>query len=370
MNETGRTWAQISMDALENNYSQIIKRLPEDCGYCGIVKADAYGHGATAVAEKLQELGVSYLAVATAWEALELRENGITAPILVLGPCPASLITELSDKNVTVSVGDIALAKEYSRRLGDRRIKVHVKVDTGMSRLGIVCAGRLEEAARAIQSIIMFRNFDCEGIFTHFATSDEDFDGGNTYEQLSLFESIINRVRQTTGFEFRIRHCANAGALASYPDAMMDMCRAGIALYGYPPNFLAGYRPVMTLKTRVVHVKEIPAHTTVSYGRTWRSERNTRLAVIPVGYADGLFRSLSGKIDVTIGIQKARQVGRICMDMCMIDVTDIDTVRPGSEVTIFGDGAFETAESLAKKAGTISYEILCAVSKRVPRIVV
>jgi len=370
MNETSRTWAQISLDALENNYDRIMDRLPESCGFCSIMKADAYGHGVVPVAQKLEELGIRYMAVATAWEAIRLRESGIQSPILVLGPCPANMVVQLADLDITVSVADVSIAKEYCRRLGDRRIKAHIQVDTGMGRLGIFCPGRLEEASRMIESIILLRNLDCEGIFTHFATSDEPNDGGNTREQLHLFLGIIDRVRKTCGFEFAIRHCANAGALASYPEAMLDMCRAGIPLYGYAPEGITGLRPVMTLKTRVVHVKEVPALTAVSYGRTYRTDRKTRLAVIPVGYADGLFRSLSGKIDVTIGITKARQVGRICMDMCMIDVTDNESVRPGSEVTVFGDGAFENADTLARKAGTIPYEILCAISSRVPRVVV
>ncbi len=370
MDDTSRTWAQISMEALENNYTRISQMLPENCGYCVIVKADAYGHGAPAVARRLQQLGARYMAVATAAEAVELRESGITAPILVLGACPPNMVPEMASKGITLSVGDRDTAAEFSRRVGDRTLTVHVKVDTGMSRMGIVCVGRLEEAAKEVSSILKFRNLRCEGIFTHFSTSDELFDGGNTLEQLSLFNSLIDRVRKTTGYSFKIRHCANSGALMGYRESLMDMCRAGIALYGYPPGSIEGIMPVMTLKTRIVHIKDIPQGATVSYGRKFRAGRKTRVGVLPVGYADGLFRCLSGKLDVTVGSARARQIGRICMDMCMIDITDIDVAEVGSEVTVFGEGAYETAQTLADKAGTIPYEILCSVSGRVPRVVV
>ena len=365
MEDRSRTWAEISLDALEQNYKTIVSRLPGKCRFMGLVKADAYGHGAVRVAEKLQSLGANYLAVATPSEALELRGAGIGLPVLVLGATQPDMICSLADEDITQTVVSAQAAKAYCGALGDRSLRVHIKVDTGMSRLGIVCSGRLEEAAREIQEILLLPNLECEGIYTHLATSDLPYDN-NTNEQVRLFNSLVDRVYKTSGFLFQIKHCANSGAYINYPETMGDMCRPGIALYGYPPAGFAGLRPVMTLKTRIAQIKDIAPGAGVSYGRTYIADRKMRLAVLPVGYADGLHRCLSGRFAFTIGSKRAPQIGRICMDMCMADVTDIEA-GPGDEAIVFGENAFENASTLAARAGTIPYEILCAVSSRVPR---
>ncbi len=370
MYDRSRTWADISLSALEHNYRTIEARLPEGCRMLSVVKANAYGHGACEVASRLAQLGASYLAVATPWEALELRNAGIRTPLLVLGHTPGQMVARLAKEDITISVSSAQQAREYSLALGGERIKAHIKVDTGMARLGVVCMGRLEEGAREVQQILLEHALDCEGIFTHFSTADEPADGGNTKDQYSLFCNLIDRVKKTSGKEFAIRHCANSGAIGQYAGTMMDMCRPGLALYGYASPGLSGLQPVMSFKTRIVEIKEVSPGTGVSYGRTFTSRRKTRLAVLPVGYADGLLRCLSGKFDLTVRELRAPQVGRICMDMCMADVTDIEGVCEGDEVTIFGAEAYENAETLARKAGMIPYELLCAVSARVPRFCV
>jgi len=370
MYDRSRTWADISLSALEHNYRTIEARLPEGCRMLSVVKANAYGHGACEVASRLAQLGASYLAVATAWEALELRNAGIRTPLLVLGHTPGQMVAELAKKDVTISVSSAKQAREYALALGGERIKAHIKVDTGMARMGVVCMGRLEEGAREVQQILLEHALDCEGIFTHFSTADEMADGGNTKDQFSLFNSLLDRVNKTAGVDFAIKHCANSGAIGQYAGTLMDMCRPGLALYGYASPGLSNLIPVMSFKTRIVEIKEVAPGTGVSYGKTFTARRKTKLAVLPVGYADGLLRCLSGKIDFTIGGLRAPQVGRICMDLCMADITDLENVNEGDEVTIFGADAYETAQTLARKAGTIPYELLCAVSARVPRFCV
>ena len=367
-----RTWAEIDLDALSYNYRVLRDHVGADVKFLGVVKADAYGHGAVQVSRTLQELGADYLAVSSIDEAAELRCNGITMPILILGHTPREQVGRLMDLHITQAVSCQAKALEYSEeavRHGGE-LTVHIKVDTGMSRLGYLVSGRhFATGTAAICAACALPGLRAEGIFTHFAVADEP-DGGSrayTQEQLSLFRRVIDAVEAQRGQRFALRHCANSGGVASYPDSFMDMVRPGILLYG--GGELAsqlGLRPVMTLKTTVSTIKTYEPGTDISYGRRYTTPRVTRMGVVPYGYADGFFRCLSDRCALMTAAGAAPQRGRICMDMCMIDLTDLPSVQVGDEVEIFGRN--QRVDVLADAAGTIPYELTCAVSRRVPRI--
>ena len=361
-----RTWVEVDLDAIEANYRAIRATLPQGCRFLGVVKANAYGHGAIPVARRLEKLGCDYLAVACFDEAAQLRQAGITLPILILGPSPAELAPELARLHLTQAVGDWGMAQALSRTLHGETLTIHMKVETGMGRTGFTAgdAGSLVE----MQQTLSLPGLAVEGIFTHFAVSDE-FGDDFTVTQFNRFMSTIGALETATGHKFAIRHCANSGAVINYPWACLDMVRPGLALYGMYPAAERGQltlRPAMALKSRVGIITTHQPGDTVSYGRTFTVERPSRFAVVLIGYADGLHRVLSGKMEVLIRGQRAPQRGRICMDMCMVDVTDLPEVRPGDEVTIFGEDM--PIETLAEQAGTISYELCCAPAPRIPRV--
>ena len=375
MNEPKRTWAEVDLGAIRHNYEQLRKKAGKNVKFLGVVKADAYGHGALPVAETLQRAGADYLAVACLDEAEALRRGGIALPILILGVTDPKYTEELIRFELTSAVADLKSAEEMSRiaeSLG-RKVRVHLKVDTGMGRIGFICRGDRDPAGQMLQAAGL-PGLDVEGIFTHFATSDMPGEGdAYTEEQFGAFRALVLRLEKARGERFEIRHCANSGALTGHPDKFLDMVRPGIALYGCYPSELTGgldLQPAMAVRTRVVQVRELEPGDSVSYGRRFSAERPTRTAVVPIGYADGLHRVLSGKIDMLIRGRRAPQIGRICMDMCMLDVTDIPEIREGDVVTFFGrDGnARIPVEEQAEKAGTISYEMLCAMSPRVERV--
>lgn len=367
-----RTWAEIDLDALTYNYRALKAHIGDDVRFMGIVKADAYGHGSVHVSRCLQEAGADYLAVSSIDEAMELRTNGITMPILILGHTPRDQTPKLIENNITQAVTCEAKAINYSNeavKLG-KTLKIHIKVDTGMSRLGYLCEGDFfDGGVKGIVEDCQMPGLDAEGIFTHFAMSDEDGEEALEYtqHQFDLFKRVISSVEEQWGSKFRLRHCANTGATARYPETHLDMVRPGLLLYGYG-SFAQelGLKPVMTLKTAVQTIKSYPANTKVSYGGTYTTTRKTRMGVLPYGYADGFLRSLSNKAVVMTSEGPARQCGRICMDMSMIDLTDKMSVGVGSEVEVFGKN--NPIEDMAAAAGTIPYELVCAVSKRVPRI--
>ncbi len=369
-----RTWAEVNLSVLEHNYIALSEMLPRACRFMGVVKADAYGHGAVPVAKRLEALGADYLGVACLDEAIELRAAGLRIPILILGYTPSVYAAELLRHDITQTVFDISGAAALSRAAKDagKKLKVHIKIDTGMSRLGIFCGDEdsgsvAEQAARICAMDGLF----CEGIFTHFSAADTDEEF--TMLQLGRFLSLLD-VLNKRGIHFAIRHCANSAAVLNYPCTHMDMVRPGIALYGHYPvegmEPLCSLMPVMELKTRIADVKALPAGASVSYGRTHILHRDSRLAVLPVGYADGFSRLFSDKLEVLIHGKKARLAGRVCMDLCMADVTDIPNVKQGDVAVLYGSdgGATQSIEVGAGLAGTISYELLCSVSQRIPRI--
>ena len=367
-----RTWAVIDLDALGENYEKLRRHIGPDVKFLGVVKADAYGHGAIRVAEVLEKRGADYLAVSSIDEAMELRLGGIAMPILILGHTPKEQVEKLIENHITQAVTCKAKALEYSEeavRCGGT-LKVHIKVDTGMSRLGYLVSGaHFESGAEGICEACRLPGLDAEGIFTHFAVSDEEDRESRAYtrEQFELFTSVIEKAEEKLGRKFALRHCANTGAVAYWPEMMLDMVRPGLLLYGYGDGARRlGLRPVMRLMTSVSTIKVYEPGTSVSYGRIFKTERTTRMGVVPYGYADGFFRCLSNRCSLMTAYGPAPQRGRICMDMCMIDLTDLPEVDVGDEIEIFGPE--NPVERLADLAGTIPYELTCAVSKRVPRV--
>lgn len=362
-----RTWAEIDLDALAHNYRALRSNLEPGCRFVGVVKANAYGHGAVPVAKKLEELGAEYLAVACLDEAVELRQAGITAPVLILGGTPGQFAGELLRYDVTQTVFDLTTAKEYSAaaQKAGKPLKVHIKVDTGMGRLGFVG----EDRVGSIKEVCALPGLEAEGLFTHFA----DADGSEEYTmaQFTNFLDLRDALAKE-GVTFKINHCAASAAVLHYPCTHLDMVRPGIALYGHYPDEEtvgldgAGLIPVMTLKTRVAAVRTLPAGSCISYGRTHVLSRESRLAVLPIGYADGLHRGLSNRMEVAFDGRPAPIVGRICMDLCMADVTDLPQVKPGDVAEVFGKNL--PVEDKSDALGTISYECLTSVSRRVPRV--
>lgn len=385
-----RTWAETDLDALKYNYIKIREhvnkksagKLSENSSdskprsgyvkFLGVVKADAYGHGAIRVSKTLEELGADYLAVSSIDEGMELRLNGIYMPILILGHTPKEQVANLIKYNITQAVTCRAKALEYSEAAvaAGGTLKVHIKVDTGMSRLGYLCEeDHFDTGVDGIYDACIMKGLEAEGIFTHFSMADEEGEEDLLYtkRQFALFTNVIDAVEKKLGRPFEIRHCANTGATARFSDTYLDMVRPGLLLYGYGPYAKQlGLKPVMSLKTTVSTIKTYEAGTKVSYGGIFTTERRTRMGVLPYGYADGFFRALSNKCSLMTVDGPARQCGKICMDMCMIDLTDKMNVDVGSVVEIFGPE--NPIEQLSDIAQTIPYELTCAVSKRVPRM--
>ena len=367
-NQNKRTWAEISLKNIEHNYKCLRSVIPCGVGIMGIVKADSYGHGAVPVSQRLQELGCEYLAVTTIDEASELRENGITLPILILSPTPPEYALELAALNLTQAVGDINQTRELSSRLekAGKSLKVHIKLETGMGRTGFTVDE--DKAINDVLELLCMPGLEVEGIFSHFAVSEIQEDIFNE-EQYVKYQTAVKTLENKSGHSFTYKHCSNSGAALNFKEYSLNLVRPGIALYGmYPGDKMTnvGLLPVMELKTRVAAITHHKKGDTISYGRAYTAQQDMEIAVLPIGYADGLHRILSGNMSVLINGKRAPQIGRICMDMCMVDISSIPNCKIGDVVTVFG--VDPPAEELADKAGTINYEIVCSVSKRVPRV--
>lgn len=370
--ERARTWAEVSLSALEHNYRTLRSQLQPGCRFLGVVKADAYGHGAVTIARELERLGCEMLAVAELNEAMQLRAAGIKRPILILGVTPAELAHHVVEQDLTQTV----FTPELARALSDAAVaqgktaRIHIKLDTGMSRIGVL-AWDAEQAAREVSELCDLPGLVKEGIFTHFANADND--EAFTMLQFTRFLDVVERLENNYSLRFEIRHCAASAAALKYPCTHLDMVRPGIALYGHYPDpscQMEGQelKPVMSLYSRVAAVRQLPAGAPVSYGCTHVVRRDTRVAVLPIGYGDGLSRLLSNRTEVVLGGARAPILGRICMDMCMVDVTDLPQVQVGDVATVFGPD--KPLEEMANCLGTITYELLCDLSGRVKRICV
>ena len=342
-----------------------------------IVKADAYGHGAAYVSRVLEETGADWFGVSNLEEALQIRKAGITRPILILGYTPACEARRLAANDVTQTVCNEEFGWELSRAACEAgvQVRVHLKMDTGMSRIGFLCQREQEltEAVDQAERVCRLPGLIPEGIFTHFASADEEAGEAFTRLQFALFEGIIARLAER-GIRFALKHCCNSAATLLYPEMHMDLVRPGLILYGLlPAPWLDGrlpLRPAMELKTAVSMVKEVPAGSVVSYGRTYTTQTATALATVPIGYADGYPRSFSNRASMLVKGSRASVVGRVCMDQCMLDVTGIPGVREGMMVTVFGrdQGEILPVEEFAALSGTINYESICLIGKRVPRV--
>ena len=368
--ELKRTWAEIDLGAVENNYRVIRNLIGSERKYLAVVKANAYGHGAVGISTELERLGADYFGVATVNEAIELREGGITKPILILGHTPTEMTDKLLRYDITQSISSVRAARQYNelaKKYG-KKLKIHIKVDTGMSRVGFLTRGEaFDSGINAIAEVCGLEWLDYEGIFTHFSVSDEG-DGNNktyTQNQLSLFLKTIDALK-AKGINFEIRHCANSGATLNYPEAYLDMVRPGVCWYGAGDGAAAaGLKPIMSLKTTVYLVKDYDETTDVGYGRTWTGGGGLRLGVVPIGYADGFLRSFSNKATLVSKSGPAPVRGRVCMDMMMVDLTELPDVGEGDVLEIFGKN--QSVDYMAEVAGTIPQELFCAVGRRVER---
>lgn len=369
MNYLKRIWATVDTPALLHNFEEI-KKLCGDVAVASVVKADAYGHYVDIVAPLLETAGTAFFAVSNLDEALKLRDIGITKPILILGYTPAEYAGVLSANNISQAVFSTQFAQSLSKAANDQgvTVKIHLKIDTGMGRIGFNSETETQNAVDALS----LPGFFLEGIFTHFSVADSKETQNEQYTRLqySRFKKAVDAVKNA-GYKVPFCHCCNSAATVLFPEMRLDMCRVGIILYGLVPDselsLPIDLKPVMSLYSVISEVKMISAGDSVSYGRLFTADKPTKIATVSAGYADGYPRSLSGTGEVLVHGHRAKIVGRICMDQFMIDVTDIDSVAPGDTVTLFGEGL--PVEEIAKKAGTINYEIVCGISKRVPRVI-
>lgn len=361
------TWAEIDVEAIAHNIVRIRESLGPGVGICAVVKADGYGHGAAAVAQVALASGASMLAVAIVNEALDLRRQGFVCPILVLGPAEPRDASRIVEARLDATVYDINAARALSLAASESgtTARLHLKIDTGMHRVGCEPA-RAADLAAAISRLPAVR---LAGVYSHFATADAQ-DTGFAHEQLVRFKSVLSEL-EALGIDPGIRHIANSAAAIRMPEAHLDMVRLGIAMYGLAPSASRVWElplePAMSLWTRISMVKDIAEGETVSYGRRFQAARPTRIATLPLGYADGWPRALSGKISVHVNGYLAPLVGTICMDQCMLDVTDVPGVKTGDEIVLFGDGGL-SIDAMAKALDTINYEVVCMVGRRVPRV--
>ncbi|UCD84504.1 MAG: alanine racemase [Deltaproteobacteria bacterium] len=363
------TLAEIDLDALGFNFEQVKRLTGSAKKILAMVKADAYGHGAIAVSRELEGLGVDFFGVALCQEGIELRKAGITAPILVLSGFFKGDEAEIVRHRLTPLIFNLEMAERLARQAKNsgQEIGVHIKVDSGMGRVGVLP----EEAGGFFRGLKKLGGLKVEGICSHFAEADKE-EKDFTREQQSRFSEVVSQAKKS-GFT-PLTHLANSAAIIDFPPAHYDLVRPGIMLYGaYPsPVFRkkTELRPVMRLKTRILHLKRVPPGFSISYGRTFFTECESLIATLPIGYADGYSRGLSNKGEALIKGRRCKVVGRVCMDLTMIDVTDVPGVKIDDEVVLLGrQGAEEIeAQDIAGKIGTVPYEVFCSVSKRVPRV--
>lgn len=360
-------WAEVDLNALKRNYERIKTYTQSEI--MPIVKANGYGHGALPVVKALFEAGARRFGVALLEEALEIRHSFPTVQVMTIGYMSTDFAETIVKEDIISGVYQYDQAEALSKAATaqGKNATIHLKIDTGMGRIGF-----RKDMVQEILQIINLPNLFIEGIYTHFASSDQ-LDLTFAREQLKLFLSVCEGLERE-GIHIPIKHAANSAAILQFPEAHLDLVRPGIILYGLPPSHQVGgnegFEPVMTWKARVAHIKEIQAGETVSYGRTFRAAYPTRVATVPIGYADGLHRALSNRGEMLVKGRRAAIIGRICMDQTMLDVTKIPGVEVGSSVTLLGSEGYERidATEMAKWLETINYEVVCDISRRVPRV--
>jgi alanine racemase len=361
------TVAEIDLDALAHNYHQIRGRVSPEVKILAVVKDNAYGHGAVIIARELERLGVDLLGVAFADEAIELRDGGVEKPILILSGIYEKEIDRVIDYDLIPMVFDGELGRSLSDRAHRRntRVKIHLKFDTGLGRLGVP----VEAAREFLEKMRGFPNLDIDGVASHFSLVDEAY----TRAQLEAFRRVV-KLFDGEGITPTYWHISSSAPTIDFPDSWFNLVRPGIMIYGsYPDRQYIGsigLRPVMRLRTGIGSLKRVPAGTKISYGGTYTTQRESLIAILPIGYGDGYNRLLSNRGEALLRGIRVPVAGRVCMDATMVDVTGVEDVRPGDEVVLMGSqgGDTITAEEIAEKIGTISYEVLCMVGKRVPRV--
>ena len=369
-----RVWAEVDLDAIWENMVHMKENLAENTKILAVIKTDGYGHGGVPIAKMLEQLDFMFgYAAATYEEAHVLREAGVKKPILILGYTFPYCYEELIREEIRPAVYRRDTVEELvaaAAKVG-QKAKVHIKVDTGMGRIGITPD---EEGLEFVRFLMGHPELEVEGIFTHFAKSDEE-DKTSAYHQLALFQNFIDRIQTELGLTIPVKHCSNSAAILEMPQANMDMVRAGITTYGLYPSEevskdIVHLRAAMYLYSHIVYCKTIHAGQSVSYGGLFTAQKDTRVATIPVGYGDGYPRSLSGKGYVLIRGKKAPILGRVCMDQFMVDISEIPGVMEGDKVTLLGVDGTEriTAEELGELSGRFNYEFVCDLGKRIPRV--
>lgn len=368
-------WAEIDLDALRHNFSFIKQTIGGPV--CAVVKADAYGHGDIVVARVLQQEGAAAFAVSCLAEAKRLRRHGITVPVLILGYADPAQAAVLAREDIATA----CFSTEYGRALSAAavkagvRVKVHLKIDTGMGRIGFAALSDPDGVVRELEALYDLPGLVIDGVFQHFAVADSLDPEAQAYtdRQYALFRRVLTRL-QEDGYPTGTVHCSNSAAQLRHPEWRNDMTRAGIILYGLDPSdelHFPALRPVMTLKCIVTFVKDLLPGQSVSYGRTFTAQTPMRVATVCVGYADGYPRALSGTQRQGLMLVNGRPapvLGRVCMDQTLLDVTHIPGIRMGDEVTVFGPGGADTAGDIARKTDTIAYEVVCGIARRVPRV--
>ncbi len=365
-------WAEINLDNLAHNLKEVRRLVGEKVIITSVIKADGYGHGAAAIAETLSHNGSDRFAVATLSEAIELRKSGIEEEILILGYTPRYQYRLIVENDITQTIYTIEDAKtisEVGKHLS-KTAKIHLKLDTGMGRLGFLPK---PDSIKDIVNIFKLSNLYVEGIFSHFAKADEA-NKESAMVQFERFNWVIKELEKE-GIEVPIKHIANSAAIIDLPECHLDMVRAGIMLYGlYPSDQVKKYnvnlKPVMTLKAAISNVKTVESGEGISYGHNFITNNTTKIATLPIGYADGFTRLLNHKAEVSIQGERVPVVGNICMDQCMVNVSSLKDVKIGDEVVLFGDGKMgePSVDEVASIIGTINYELVCMISRRVPRV--
>ncbi|UCD77801.1 MAG: alanine racemase [Desulfobacterales bacterium] len=382
--DTPLTWAEVDLNAYAHNIRELRRVTQPAARLMAVVKANGYGHGAVQAARIALQNGAAALGVARIQEAVQLREGGIEAPILIFGYSAPESAATLIDYELTQTVYSTQTAAALSEQAGRRgkKIKIHIKVDSGMGRLGLLLDGLANPipdgrpdaiCLREVEAISRLADLEVEGIFTHFATADSA-DKAYANRQLERFVNFLESLRRE-GLNPPIAHAANSGALIDMPDSHLDMVRPGIATYGLYPSDEVNIHsvdliPVMTLKSRIIHLKKVPAGFSISYGSTFRTKKATTIATVPIGYADGLNRLLSSAGHMLVHGQKVPIVGRVCMDLTMLDVGSLNDVELEDEAVVFGqqESATISADEIAAKLNTINYEIVTSITARVPRL--
>lgn len=366
----GRTWVEIDLDSLRKNFRAVKEKVGQNRKILAAVKADAYGHGALEISKTLQEEGVDMLGVASVDEAIELKRGGIGCPIVILSPTTIDLAPFIVENDFRSNVSNFEYAECLSRIASrmDKKAKVHIEIDTGMGRTGI----RWSEALSFVRKLLGLEGIYLEGIFTHFASAEEN--SAYTEDQIEKFFNLLAQLEKYK-IKIPLKHCANSAGVLNYPSSYLNMVRPGLVIYGLFPSPAPrslNITPIMSFKTRVVHIQRVPKGNSISYGRTFFTQRNSIIATISVGYGDGYSRKLSNKGEVIIRGKRAKIVGAVCMDLTMVDCTHIEGVQLGDEVTLIGrDGMEElTPDEIASLIDTISYEVTSSIGPRVPRIFV